>query len=188
MRPFCEAGNTPLACAACSASGLLSDNHVLTSRGMRAATEVREGDEVMTFDDGFVPVLAASTGDTFSSNVTCPMHIWPLLVPAGVLGNAAPIRVMPDNSVLFEYDGPSGIDFAVIPARVLLGHARVRADDPWERQPYVHLETEVPQMMAFDDGAYVMSHGSDILAQRPPDAVPVLSHTDARQLVAEVLG
>ncbi|AHM05872.1 hypothetical protein roselon_03628 [Roseibacterium elongatum DSM 19469] len=188
MRPFCEAGNTPLACAACSASGLLSDNYVLTSRGTRRATEVRAGDEVMTFDDGFVPILGISKGYTFSSNVTCPMHIWPLSVPAGVLGNAAPVRVMPDNSVLFEYDGRSGLSFAVIPVRVLLGLAGVHSDDPTERQPSVHLETELPQLMAIDDGSYVLSHGSDILAQRPLDAVPVLSQTDARQLVTEVLG
>ena len=164
-RHLCEAGNSPLGCAVCPAGGLLSASRVLSSRGWVAARQVRRGDEVLTFDNGFVPVAGVDWTWSFSSIVPCPMHFWPLRVPAGLLGNVEDFMVLPDNSVLFEYESGGDVVSVAIPSRALMGRGGVQPTDPMKRQRVIQLHFEQPQLVAIENGAYQLFAGGELITE-----------------------
>lgn len=183
-RHLCEAGGSPLGCAVCPAGGLLADNPVLTPTGWRDAGTLRSGDAVMTYGEGFVPVGQVGRTDSFSSRVPCPMHFWPLRIPAGVLDNDAPFLLLPDNAVLFDLDDDAQAEPVVIPARALMGRGGVTVQDPMQRQPVIALHFDRPQLVAAAGGAYLGCAGGELIDKPAPVPVEMLGLSASRSAVS----
>lgn len=185
-RHLCEAGGHPEGCAVCSAFGLLAETEVMTATGWVPAGEIMPGEEVMTYADGFLPVLRVTRRPSFSSRVTCPGHFWPLMIAPGVLGNDRSFRLLPDDAVLFDTD-PDDDEPAMIPARALVGCAGVTPTDPAQRQPITELWFARPELVAVAGGAYVLC--SEGTLQNPAVVqVPTLGLSEARALTHRTLG
>lgn len=81
-------------------SGVLDGTLIATVSGWRRVENLRPGDRVMTLDSGPVRLLARVELSGPSRRAS-PAH-WPRLVPPGVLGNRAPLRLCPGQGVLVE--------------------------------------------------------------------------------------
>jgi hypothetical protein len=183
-RHLCEAGGSPLGCAVCPAGGFLSSNTVLTTKGWRFAGTLRDGDEVMTYGEGFVPIQQVVKTDSFSSRVPCPAHFWPLRIPAGVLDNQVPFLLLPDNSVLFDVEDDPEAEPALIPCRALMGRGGVTMEDPMQRQPVIALHFDRPQLVAVAGGAYVSCAGGELIDKAARVPVEMLGLSVARLAVS----
>lgn len=106
------------------ASGLAAGTRVATTIGWRNVEGVISGDKVLTFDAGLQTVGKVTRGVLWSDPGACPAHLWPLMVPAGALGNQGPMTLLPEQSVMVESDTAEelfGDPFALMPASVLDG-------------------------------------------------------------------
>ena len=84
------------------AAGLVAGTKVATSFGWRAVEALAEGDQVLTFDNGLQRVVAV-TRVRLTCRFAAP-ESWPLLVPAGALGNSDDMVVLPAQAVMIESD------------------------------------------------------------------------------------
>ncbi|WP_071674069.1 Hint domain-containing protein [Nioella nitratireducens] len=178
-RHLCEAGGHPDGCAVCSAFGLLDETEVMTPTGWVSAGQVMPGEEVMTYSDGFLPVLRVTRRPSFSSRVTCPGHFWPLMVAPGLLGNDRTFRLLPDDAVLFDTDDAEDVP-VMIPARAMIGCAGVVPCDPAQRQPVTELWFARPHLVAVAGGAYVLCSQGTGQTSAVVD-VPTLGLAEARK-------
>lgn len=101
-------------------TGLLAGTRVATRQGWCPVEGIAVGDAVLTLADGLQPVtqLRHHRLACFSSQTL------PLQVPAGALGNRAPLWLLPDQAVVIENDLSEtlvGDPWAAIPAHVLEG-------------------------------------------------------------------
>ncbi|GAA0293985.1 Hint domain-containing protein [Rhodovulum strictum] len=124
-------GGGPVRGIAGLASGFVAGTEIATTTGWRAVEALAPGDRVLTFDHGSQPVRAVQRGFLWRGWTPCPAPLWPLLVPAGVLGNSTPLTLLAEQSVLVESDLAEdlyGDPFVLLPARYLedaLGIERV---------------------------------------------------------------
>lgn len=113
-------------------AGFLAEMPVATVQGWRAAQDLRVGDRVLTFDNGFRPVRDIQREVlSVSGDIGSGQHR-PVRVPKNAIGNDLEIRLMPDQGLLVESEtvlDMMGDPFAVIPARALIGFRGIRADD-----------------------------------------------------------
>lgn len=117
-------GAVPGSAIAGNASGVVAGTRVATSVGWRPVEMVAPGDRVLTFDNGLQVVTHVERNLLWASDRPCPRALWPLHVPAGALGNAQPIVMLPEQSVAVESDVGEeiyGDPFTLIPAAALEG-------------------------------------------------------------------
>lgn len=106
------------------AEGLFAGTLVATEQGWVAASELRPGNRVVTFDTGLQTLRAVGRGRLSSPARDLPRAACPLSVPAGALGNRRPMLLLPGQSVLIESDAAEelyGDPFALVPASALEG-------------------------------------------------------------------
>ncbi len=107
------------------ASGMISGTQVATNLGWRTIEAIAPGDFAITFDGGMQKVQSISRTVLWSSPNNCPEYLWPLEVPANVLGNKDAIRLLPEQGIMIETDTAEeclGDPFALIPAAALAGY------------------------------------------------------------------
>lgn len=111
--------------------GLFASTPVAIPGGWKLAVDLRPGDLVVTFDDGALPVRAISSQP--ASMAGAGMSI---LLPRHALGNAQPLHLMPEQTVMIEADLAEelyGEPFVTVPASALEGWGgAVRAPAPAE--------------------------------------------------------
>jgi hypothetical protein len=110
------------------AAGIVAGTKVATAMGWRAVDALTEGDLVLTFDHGLQP-LKSATRTRQTCQWAAPQD-WPLLVPAGALGNTEDGVVLPGQAVMIESDlaeGMTGDPFVLVPAGVLDGVCGIEA-------------------------------------------------------------
>lgn len=109
-----------------------------TPEGWRPAANLRAGDFVVT-TGGVVPVRAV-----FRSvlGAGMPFGLWPVAVPAGVLGNAGPVLLPADQRVAVGADG----GMVLLPARAL-EHWRGIARVAPAGQEVLRLTFDAPQLV-----------------------------------------
>lgn len=183
--------------AADMTAGLVMGSMVATENGWRTVETLREGDQVMTFDGGLQSVVAIKHGMLCSAPI-CPEPLWPLTVPKGALGNAQPMTLLPDQSVLVESDAAEDIygdPFALVPASVLEGRFGIERALPAEPVEVVALSFENDEI-AYVNGsalAFCPSHIAgtvltlDELAEESGEAAEyhVLSPMEANVILGE---
>lgn len=105
-------------------SGMVAGTRVATSMGWRPVEAIAEGDLVLTFDAGLQAVTKVARAPIWSGEASCPKRHWPLLVPAGALGNMGEIQLLPNQYVMVESDAGEdlyGDPFSLIHSSVLDG-------------------------------------------------------------------
>lgn len=114
--------DTSFDAAATRDGGLYDGTLIATVSGWRRVENLRPGDQVLTLDCGPVRLLARE--ELVGQGRAASPDLWPRLVPAGVLGNRAPMRLRAGQGVLLESpcaEAYCGDRFALLPVRALDG-------------------------------------------------------------------
>ena len=162
------------------ASGLTDGTLVATALGWRPANAIAIGDLVLTFDRGLQPVKAVTRGVQWDSELDCPMVLWPLNVPAGVLGNKQDMTLLPEQCVMVESDTADMLfadPFSLIVAADLEGFRGIHRIRPSRQIEVIQLHFDDDEVIFAENGALVFCPSlrvinmAELLAQRP-DAMP----------------
>ncbi|SIS81034.1 Hint domain-containing protein [Phaeovulum vinaykumarii] len=140
------------------AEGFIVGTRIATAQGWRAVEAIAPGDLVMTFDHGLAPVQAITRAALWSGQGRCPRSVMPLAVPAGALGNAAALLLLPEQSILLESDlaeAVFGAPFVLVPAAALAGYRGIEPITP-------HQKIEVIQLR-FAEDEVVYANGSGLM-------------------------
>ena len=100
-------------------NGFVPGTRFATPDGWRQVETLKDGDQVMTFDDGYQPLVAVE-----HRVVTLSPSALPMMVPPNALGNTEQLVLMSDNAVMVESDLAETLcsdPFALIPAHTLQG-------------------------------------------------------------------
>ena len=180
-------------------AGLLSGTRVATPSGWRPVEAIAVGDEVMTFDAGFQPVTALARALLWTPIEACPEELHPITVPAGLLGNRTPLRLLPDTGVMLESDLAeelTGDPFAVIPAHALLACPSVSRTCPEGYAEVISLGFAGEHLVYAEGGALLHCAGGytagpvtldELLAEDAAPAYPHLDMAVARRIVRDLL-
>ncbi|WP_461472156.1 Hint domain-containing protein [Pararhodobacter sp.] len=127
------------------AEGLLAGTTVATDQGWLPVETLRAGDRVVTFDHGMRPVKAVRISKLWTAAQGAPRAVWPLLIPARVLGNRSETRLLPEQSVLIESDAAEemyGDPFTMVAAGTLEGYMGITRVPPTRELTVVSLKFE----------------------------------------------
>ncbi|MDF0600362.1 Hint domain-containing protein [Psychromarinibacter sp. C21-152] len=146
------------------ASGLQAGTLVATAMGWRPVEAIARGDLVLTFDRGMQKVTRITKAIAWSEAVSeavsearqIPRAAWPLHVPAGALGNAAPMTLLPDQAVMLESDTAEvlyGDPFALVTGADLDGFRGIARVPPRGAVEAVMLHFEQDEVVFAGEGA-----------------------------------
>ncbi|MEP1521295.1 Hint domain-containing protein [Ascidiaceihabitans sp.] len=166
--------------------GLLSGTRVASNLGWRSVDATEIGDSVLTFDHGMQQVTDIRRSTLWVDATAVPIHMWPVFVPAGALGNRVDMTVLPEQGILIESEAAvdqHGDPFAVVPINALAGVRGIKSQPPVQRLEVITLFFASEQVI-YTEGALLChcprAHLSltDMVAglEQPYD---VLSGTDA---------
>lgn len=144
-------------------SGLLSGTRVATSLGWRAVQALCAGDLVVTFDAGLQPLTGVTRHPVWTGTDACPQRFWPLDLSRGVLGNRAPLRIMPHQVVMVESDLAEtlwGDPFALVPGAALDAMPGVNRAPPGQNAEAVQLHFETEQVVFAEHGLMALCPSS----------------------------
>ena len=122
-----EAGSA-MPCTDYQMRGITSGTRIATTIGWRAVETLAVGDSLLTFDNGPQKITAITRATQFVHDHIAPDFANPIHVPAGAIGNAEPMVVLPEQNVMIESDeaeARTGDPFALIPAKALVGYRGV---------------------------------------------------------------
>ncbi|MEL6508654.1 MAG: Hint domain-containing protein [Pseudomonadota bacterium] len=172
------------------ATGLVSGTRVATRMGWRPVEALAVGDEVLTFDHGLQTVIELRRDIVWSAQTACPAHLWPLLIPAGALGNLRQTYLLPEQQVLVESDAAEdylGDPFAMLPAGALEGFRGITRQRPTDMIEVVSLHFRRDEVVFANIGALFFQPKSSCLVGDLADTVAqdyvALSMSAARELV-----
>ncbi|MDO9524503.1 MAG: Hint domain-containing protein [Gemmobacter sp.] len=183
--------------------GILAGTLVATQIGWRRAETLSPGDMIQTFDCGLCRLSEVHHAAASIAPTQWPSAHWPLAVPAGVIGNASDMRILPGQLVLLDSDIADdmlGDPFALIPARALDGWRGIAPHPPgaaeqavvllFDEDQIVYAASSVLLFCPGLSGQSISTDASGLTALQHPKGdgqqanyVP-LSLTDARDLVA----
>ncbi len=137
-------------------SGLAAGTRIGTETGWRDVTKLSEGDLVLTFDAGMQRISKVTRRLLWNGIGDCPGRYWPLHVPAGALGNRAPMTLLPNQAIMIESDGAEeryGDPFSLIPATALEGVNGIQRGKPDAGQEVFTLHFDSDQVVFDSSGA-----------------------------------
>ncbi|MGR3572208.1 Hint domain-containing protein [Brevirhabdus sp.] len=185
------------------AGGFAADARIATPFGYREAGTLKEGDLVMTVDDGWQPVKEVRHSKLWPTACDCPVPLWPLSVPARAFGGARSSLLMPGQYVLIEEETAMslfGSFSVVIPAAQLDGFFGIARVVPRQCIGVVEIALEHDQVLLAEGGATILcpQQGGecgivtldDLLNAdgnahqgNPQAAYPILTEQQARRLL-----
>ena len=138
--------------------GFVAGSKIATNSGWRAVDALAPGDMVFTFDNELQPVIDVRRETHWIDADFIPVAHWPILVPAGALGNQNSMLLMADQGIVLdddladiEYDDP----FAVIRAKDLVGLRGIERKAPKARIEIVTLGFVDEQVIYAQGGALI---------------------------------
>lgn len=143
--------------------GITSGTRIATTDGWRRVDTLAVGDHVLTFDNGPQKLAAVTRAIQFVQDDIAPDFANPIHVPAGAVGNADPMVLLPEQNVMIESDDAearTGDPFALVPAKVLVGYRgieRFRALRPFEVLT-LHFETD--EIVYAEGGALLLTQST----------------------------
>ena len=171
--------------------GMLAGTRVATAMGWRRVEAICEGDQVLTFDGGLQTVVAVRRQVIFAGETAAAIEDWPMLVPAGALGNREEMRIPARQAVLIESDTAEdvfGDPFALIPVASLEGFRGITPSRPADRIEIVTLHFAGDEIVFANTGAlFYCPKATDILSDLFDKGEPsysVLSQEQADLLVS----
>jgi hypothetical protein len=175
-------------------AGILVGTRVASWQGFRPVETIVEGDRVLTFDRGLQPVRKVLRSVLWVGGTHDP-ESWPLLVPAGALGNHEALRLMPGQGIMIESDAAEamlGDPFALLPAAALEGVRGIRRTRPAEWIEVVTLVFERDEVVFGNSGAlFFCPLAADLMEAAFSEVKPgyeVMPLDAARELASDVLG
>lgn len=191
-----ETGRTPSAeievsGLADAGRGIVAGTRVATTMGWRPVEALASGDLVLTFDHGMQP-LRDIRRRTVSVRCNVPAD-WPIAVPAGRLGNRAPLLLMPEQPVVIESDLAEtlfGDPFVLISAADLDGCGDIGRIRPDRVIELVNLGFDDDQVVFANSGAmFLCPAGGDLLdAGAGEEGYLVLPPDMAATVIAATVG
>lgn len=174
--------------------GLLQGTQLATPDGWRALELIGPGDLVLTFDGGPQAVQAMQIAVVEAGPADWPRALWPLRVPAGVLGNREDLRLLPDQAVLLDCDlaeSMFGDPFVLVPAAALLGWRGVLPEPPGPSEQVMTPILTTDEVIYAAGGALVwcpgdqpFGLGANVALRGDRAGYVPLSLASARELVA----
>ncbi|MBL3568066.1 hypothetical protein BV509_16075 [Rhodovulum sulfidophilum] len=142
------------------ACGFSAGTRLATRDGWRPVEALVPGDMVLTFDRGSQPIRSVERGFLWRGPSACPLPLWPLDVPEGVLDNTQPLMLLPEQTLLIESDLAEeiyGDPFVRLPASILDGVLGIRRTAPLlgSSVPVVSIAFESPEIVYANGAALV---------------------------------
>ena len=169
------------------ATGFYASTPVQTAFGWTAVSDLGPGDLVMTRDMGLVPVANVQSKHQ--------QALWSVRVPAGALGNAGPVMLLPGQPLLIQTGWAmpfSGDDLALVPATALEGWRGIAPHVPAQVQAILQLQLDHAAILFIGPGLMAGCDGTDDavfdlrrLMQVPRR--PILPLAAARHMVAQLV-
>lgn len=167
--------------------GILPETKVASGQGWRPVQTLIPGDLVLTFDNGMQPLVDVRHHLVEAGTAPRAVETWPLLVQPGILGNKAPLTLLPGQVILVESDLAEeiyGDPFVAIEARELDGMDGITRIRPRERFLAVTLHFETDQAIFGAGGMMIVCAGTgDLLTDQGGDPMYPVIDSDAAQLV-----
>jgi len=138
------------------AHGIAAGTLVATPKGWRAVETINPGDLVRTADGGMQAVEEVTRDLIWSDQMMNEPANWPLMVPAGALGNDTPLTLLPRQPVMAEKAGVQNIfgdPFAMIPVAALEGFRKITRMAPAERMEIITLQFAQDAVVPTNGGA-----------------------------------
>jgi hypothetical protein len=136
-------------------SGLVEGTKIATAMGFQRIETIEPGDRVVTFDNGLQEVRAVRREPLFVSDI-CPRSLTPLFVPAGAIGNAQDMVLLPHQAVLIESDAAEaelGDPFVLMQAKDLDGICGIEHVTPDAPATVITLEFDNDEVVFAASGA-----------------------------------
>lgn len=137
-------------------SGIVEGTMIVTARGFERIETVEPGDRVVTFDSGLQTVRAVRREPIWFAAGECPPSMQPLFVPAGAIGNAQDMVLLPHQAVLVESDAAEaalGDPFVLMMAKDLEGVRGITRVTPEAPAYVVTLEFDNDEVIFAASGA-----------------------------------
>ena len=154
------------------------------------------GDRVHTFDSGLQPVVEMRRSTLWTEDTTQDPALQHFLVPRHALGNLAPMRLLPEQTVLVESDSAEALHddpFALVPVSALEGYRGITRVVPQQPTEIIAIGFAEEEILYANGSALVHCArlGADSFATPEEmmhaamgDAYPKLSAAALAQLVA----
>jgi len=167
------------------ASGFVAGTQVATQTGWCDVADVVTGDLVLTFDGGMQTVTSIDRKAFTTGGEFAPGDAWPLLVPAGALGNRDEMTLLSQQLVVIEADAAEevfGDPFATVPALALEGYRGITRIPPEKEIVLVTLGFSQDEVVFANAGALVLCPKPVVNVE--PSTYNALRFDIARALVA----
>ena len=139
-----------------ASSGLVEGTKIATAMGFQRIETIEPGARVVTFDNGLQPVRAVRREPLWFAAGECPRSMQPLFVPAGAIGNAQDMVLLPHQAVLIESDAAEaelGDPFVLMQAKDLEGICGIYRVTPEAPAYVVTLEFDNDEVVFAASGA-----------------------------------
>lgn len=181
----------PNAAFSSEANGILVGGSIATEFGWRPIEAVCCGDMVLTFDNGFRPIVGMRRVCLWNGRDTCPDALLPVLIEANVLDNTRDVRVLPEQGIMVESNAAEnyrGDPFAVLIPRSMQAYGfadRVQPGGPIE---VIILEFEETEVIYGQCGLhYFVPKTGDMLAEKESHLAYKMLNTEETFVVLEDL-
>ncbi|WP_136637228.1 Hint domain-containing protein [Pseudooceanicola onchidii] len=137
-------------------SGLVEGTKIATAMGFQRIETIEPGARVVTFDNGLQEVRAVRRDPIWFAEGACPKAMQPLFVPAGAIGNAQDMVLLPHQAVLIESDAAeAALDdpFVLMQAKDLDGICGITRITPEAPAYVVTLEFDNDEVVFAASGA-----------------------------------
>lgn len=137
-------------------SGLVEGTKIATAMGFQRIETIEPGARVVTFDNGLQEVRAVRREALWYAAGDCPRSMQPLFVPAGAIGNAQDMMLLPHQAVLIESDAAeAALDdpFVLMQAKDLEGICGIERVAPQTPAYVVTLEFDNDEVVFAASGA-----------------------------------
>lgn len=138
--------------------GLMAGTRVASNLGWRAIEALAVGDMVLTFDHGMRPISEIRRANMWLDAPETADALWPVVVPAGALGNREELTLLPDQGVMIESDAAQdmhGDPFAVLTAQSLVGVRGIIRRQPLHRIELIAVYFESDEVIYAEGGALI---------------------------------
>jgi hypothetical protein len=166
-------------------SGIIAGTKVATKAVWAPIETVQIGQQVLTFDIGLQTVIAITRNVLMANKNN--VDTWPMLVPAGALGNRADMEILPDQPVMIESDTAeslTGDPFALIPMALLIGFRGITQPRPSEWIEVIQLHFAQYEIVYANIGTLFFCRAkTDLLSDMGPSEYEVLALDAADDLV-----
>lgn len=173
--------------------GLMAGTRVASNLGWRAIDALAVGDKVLPFDHGMQIITEIRRTHLWLDGPGMQAALWPVVVPADVLGNRSELVLLPDQGVMVESDVAqdiSGDPFAILTALSLEGYRGIHRRQPPHRVELVAVYFAQEEVIYAEGGALIhcpanMSSLDSFLEGRAPTYV-LLSGEEADELAFHI--